>query len=116
TGVPSSAFAAEPPRLSSSLMALTPSILRGSDQDIFTATLHDDLFRVFQSANDVYDPLLGLFDLSQADRTTDLHLFLQGLRGAGGLIAEDSLLQLFARAPHRQRKILAVDLSQYALQ
>ena len=62
------------------------------------------------------NPLPVVEHLAQADRTTDLHLFAQGLGRTGGLIAEDTLLQFFARPAHRQRQVLAVDFAQRALE
>src|SRR6266542_219416 len=57
------------------------------NKDVLASPLHDDLFGVLEPSNDVHDPLLGLFDLAQADGSSDLHLFAQRLRRASRLIA-----------------------------
>src|SRR6266851_630783 len=97
-------------------MTATASARRRLDKDVLATALDHDLFGIFQSTHDVDDALLGLFDLAQAHRATDFHLFAQCLRRARRLIAEDPFLQLFACTAHRQRQVLAVDLAQHALQ
>src|SRR5436305_13953644 len=84
------------------------------DKAVLATALHNDLFGVFQSTHDVDDALLRFFHLAQTDWSANLHLFLQCLRGARRLIAEDALLELLARAAHRQRQVLAVDVAQHA--
>src|SRR5919199_2644338 len=98
------------------LTTATASARKRLDKDVLAATLHDDLFRVLEPAHDVDDALLGFLDLAQANRPADLHLLLERLRGASRLVPEDALLEFLARAAHRQRQVLAVDLAQHALQ
>src|SRR6266851_6132336 len=83
-------------------MTATASARRRLGKDDLATALDHDLFGIFQSTHDVDDALLGLFDLAQAHRAANLHLFAEGLRRASRLIAEDPFLQLLARTAHRQ--------------
>ena len=98
-------------------MSTSPLAGRASDHDVLctTSTGDHDLPGILESSDDVDDPLLCRLDVTDADRSHELDVLLDDLRGTRGHVGEDLGLQIRTRSLEGQAQLVVVDFLQHGL-